>query len=113
MEYTRKIDWQINNDVKVELVKRFIDVQALRISTTKGVVDIEGELKFVGKDVEMKDIPFYMRNVDRALRGITYLRDIRWKLIGWKKEGDVFKPVAVYREDIEKRKKSPPELENN
>ena len=98
MEYSARIDWQINNNVKQELTKRWIDISKLRISTTKGVVEIKGAISFTGQaggDTELSTIMNKLKNIDRAIRGINYVRDIHWKLDNWKKIGSRWVPSEI------------------
>ena len=90
MEYNRKIDWQINNNVKIELVKRWINVQKVRIITTNGNVEIKGELEFTGndaKDMEESAIMNMLKNLDMMLKGIPNIRDIKWNLDRFQRVG--------------------------
>lgn len=85
LEYSRKIDWQINSDVKIELTKRWIDTSRLLISTTKGSVFIKGQLVFYGNKaaIEMADKLSILKNMNSAIRGLRNVRSIRWKLDGF------------------------------
>ena len=90
VEYSRKIDWQINNNVKIELVKRWINVQKLRITTTKGNVEVKGDLEFTGKasqDMEESAIVSMLKTLDIALKGLPNVRNIKWELDCFKKVG--------------------------
>ncbi|MDO8734579.1 MAG: hypothetical protein Q7K21_05425 [Elusimicrobiota bacterium] len=108
MEYDRKIDWQINNNVKIELVKRWINVQKLKITTTKGNVEIKGELDFTGsaaKDLEESAVISMLKTLDMALKGIPNTRDVKWNL-------DRFQRVGA-RWQITKSLKAEKEKEEN
>ncbi|MDD5687818.1 MAG: hypothetical protein PHE88_08315 [Elusimicrobia bacterium] len=101
VEYSRKMDWQINNNVKIELVKRWVDVQKLRICTTKGNVEIKGSLEFTGRaaqDLEAVAVMNLLKNLDLALKGISNLRDVKWDLDCWKKVGSRWQPAKVSKE---------------
>ena len=95
MQYNNQIDWQINNMAKQELVKRWIDLAKLHISATKGIVHIQGELIFVGPaaaDTEIPEMIMKLKAIERALRGLPFVRDIIWKLDNWTKSGLVWTP---------------------
>lgn len=97
MEYTRKMDWQLNNNVKIELVKKWIDVQKLRITAVKGNVEIKGELVFTGKfatDMDNAATVSFLKTVDMALRGLPNLRSVKWNLSGWQKTGVRWAPTT-------------------
>ena len=105
MEYDRKIDWQINNNVKIELVKRWINVQKLKITTTKGNVEIKGELDFTGtasKDMEAASILNMLKTVDMALKGIPNTRDVKWNLDRFQRVGARWQPTKSLKADKEK-----------
>lgn len=111
VEYDRKTDWQINNNVKIELVKRWINVQKLRITTTKGNVEIKGDLEFTGKalqDLEESAVMNMLKNLDMALKGISNLRDVKWNLDCFQKVGSrwqAIKSLKIERAKKEKEKK--------
>ncbi|HAM39234.1 MAG: hypothetical protein A2474_08215 [Elusimicrobia bacterium RIFOXYC2_FULL_34_12] len=91
VDFSRKMDWQINNNVKVELVKRWINVQKLSISSIKGNVEIKGEIEFTGKLAQDKDrtaILNFLKMTDLALRGISNVRSVKWNITGWQRVGN-------------------------
>jgi hypothetical protein len=97
MDFDRKIDWQINNNVKIELVKRWVNVQKLRITSTKGNVEIKGELEFVGKNAGELDnaaIANFLKSLDMALKGLPNLRTVKWELTTWQRVGNRWAPSA-------------------
>jgi len=91
MDYSRKIDWQINNAVKTELVKRWIDTSKVRISTTKGNVEIRGALEFIGQGINIYDSPTtimnMLRTLELAIKAISNVRNVKFELASWKKTG--------------------------
>jgi len=91
MDYSRKIDWQINNSVKTELVKRWIDTSKVRISTTKGNVEIRGALEFIGQGINIYDSPTtimnMLRTLELAIKAISNVRSVKFELTSWKKTG--------------------------
>ncbi|MBN1384847.1 MAG: hypothetical protein JW983_08205 [Elusimicrobia bacterium] len=100
MEYTRKMDWQLNNAVKTELVKRWVDTQKLRITTSKGYVEIKGELVFTGKlatDMDRAAIISFLKTLDMMLKGLPNLRGVKWKLDAWQKVGVRWEPTAGHK----------------
>ena len=94
-DFDRKVDWQINNNIKVELVKRWIDVQKLRIMCTKGNVEIKGELEFTGKLAAERDpttVINFLKTLDLVLKGLPNVKSIKWDLHGWNKVGAKWVP---------------------
>ena len=91
MEYDRRIDWQINNNIKIELVKRWINVQKLSISSMKGNVEIKGEIEFTGKLAQDRDrtaVLNFLKMTDLALKGISNVRNVKWDITGWQRVGN-------------------------
>ncbi|OGS46120.1 MAG: hypothetical protein A2539_03260 [Elusimicrobia bacterium RIFOXYD2_FULL_34_15] len=91
VEFSRKMDWQINNNVKVELVKRWINVQKLSISSMKGNVEIKGEIEFTGKLAQDRDrtaVLNFLKMTDLALKGISNVRNVKWDITGWQRVGN-------------------------
>lgn len=106
MEYSRKMDWQINNNVKVELVKRWIDVQKLRIASSKGIVEIRGALGFTGKNEQSMEIPAIMgvlKTLDMVLKGLPNVRDVKWHLDNWQKLGVNWQLTKVGEKEQKKK----------
>ncbi len=91
MEYSRKIDWQINNAVKTELVKRWVDTSKVRISTTKGNVELKGSLEFTGQGTSIYDSPStvmnMLKNLELAIKSLSNVRSVKFELDSWKKTG--------------------------
>ena len=107
MEYDRRIDWQINNNVKIELVKRWMNVQKLKITTTKGNVEIKGDLDFTGKaaqDLEESAVMNMLKTLDMALKGIPNLRDVKWNLDCFQKVGSRWQMIKSLKADRAKEK---------
>jgi hypothetical protein len=108
-DYTRKDDWRIITLIKVELVKRWIDVGPLKISCTRGVVDIEGPLGFSGQGRNAMDsittIANTLKKIDTALKSVSMVRDVRWQLAGWERTGRFWQyhPTAYIRKIDEKK----------
>ncbi|MBI3292820.1 MAG: hypothetical protein HYZ73_08455 [Elusimicrobia bacterium] len=89
-EYSRRDDWQVNQQVKIELTKRGVDVSSVTISTIKGIVDIQGDLRMTSKlnqDVEPLWLAHFLKQLDLVLRGIYRVRDVRWQIEGWRRQG--------------------------
>ena len=104
-EYRRQDDWKIICNVKIELTKRWVDVAKLKIFCTRGVVEIEGSLEFTGQGKSAMDstqtIANALKKYDAALRSISMVRDIKWRLVGWEIRGRMwsYHPTA----EIKKR----------
>ena len=96
MEYSTTIDWQISKTIKHELVKRYIDVTRLGISTTKGIVEIKGDMNFQVKadnEKEFAAVAEKIKKIDIALRHVAFVREIHWKLANMKKVGLHWVPI--------------------
>lgn len=107
MEFDRKIDWQINNNVKIELVKRWVNVQKLRITSAKGYVEIKGDLEFTGKfatDLDRAAVQNFLKTLDMVLRGLPNLRGVKWQLSGWQRVGTRWVENAVQQRQQERAK---------
>jgi len=91
MEYSRKLDWEINKNVKAELVRRWIDVNKLRISTTKGNVEIKGSLEFTGQGKNVYDSPVtvihLLKNLESTIKALPTVKSIKFQLDTYKKTG--------------------------
>lgn len=101
VEYSARTDWKINVMARDELVKKWVDVSKLRVSTTRGVIEIAGELVFVGKaaeDVELLSLINRLRAIDRSLKMIYGVRDVKWNLSNWKKTGSRWSPITKIEE---------------
>lgn len=109
VEYNRKIDWQINGNVKVELVKRYLDTNQLKISTTKGVCDIGGKIELTGqagKDADPTTLMLLLKKLELALRSVPFLKAVRWSIDGWQRQGTQWQytPTATMKKTEEERK---------
>ena len=86
-----KEDWKINNNVKIELVKRWINPAKLKINTTKGNVWIKGELEFTGKAKDEFTTPVVIVNVlkqlDLVIRAIPNVKSTKYEIVGWNRKG--------------------------
>ena len=93
MGYSKQIDWKINSSVKQELVRLWIDVSKIVVSTTKGVVDISGAVNFTGafaNEKELANLVNKLKSADTIVRSIYGVRDVRWKLKNWTKTGNTW-----------------------
>jgi hypothetical protein len=107
MEYDKKIDWQINNNVKTELVKRWVNTQKLRITSTKGNVEIRGDLEFTGKyagEMDNASTQSFLKTLDLALKGLPNLRSVKWQVTGWQRVGARWVPNEIEQKRAEKLK---------
>lgn len=98
--YSPRMDWRINVDAKEELVKHWVDVSKIKISTTHGVIEISGELLFTGKaagESEPMVINSMLKAIDRSLKVIPHVRDVVWRLKNWKKVGSRWIPVQTQK----------------
>ncbi|MFH1380052.1 MAG: hypothetical protein ABII23_07220 [bacterium] len=108
-DYSKRDDWKIITEVKAELVKRFIDVAKLKIDCTKGFVEIEGPLQFIGRGQQAMDtiqtIANALKKYDIMLNALSNVRGIKWKLLGWEQKGRhwSYAPTAEIRKMNEKK----------
>ena len=96
MENTSRQD--LNKQVKVILVRRFVDLTMLQYSCSQNTVSFTGHLrKYTGEDYSFHDI----EAIIRELRTISQVRFIRFKLDNWdiSTEGNSFQ--------IQKKKRGP------
>lgn len=105
--YSRKDDWKMNNDVKVHLVKRWIDVSRLKINTTKGFCHISGELLFTDSNAGLgpEQIAQLLKDLNAALMGIPRMRDVQWDIKFWKKTGTKWDYTPDKKQQTEDEKK--------
>lgn len=96
MENTSRQD--LNKQVKVILVRRFVDLTMLQYSCSQNTASFTGHLrKYTGEDYSFHDIEAILRE----LRTISSLRFLRFKLDNWdiSTEGSSFQ--------IQKKKRGP------
>lgn len=108
VEYNARIDWQISHDAKKELVRRFVDITKLRVSCTKGIIEISGDLAFSLKskeDTEVQVLVAKLKSIDSTLRAITYVRDVQWRLESWKKSGQRWAPSKEMEKKLTEKNK--------
>ena len=91
-------DARINSMVRSVLVRRWVDLDRLRIGTSDGVVYVEGELRqglsLATAIGEGKPSVQFIRKVDRELRRISGVRDVVLSLAGFEKVGAEWKRKA-------------------
>jgi hypothetical protein len=108
-DYSRKDDWKIITNVRMELNKRWVNCNSIKINCTRGVVDIEGMLEFTGQGRNAMDsvttVANMLKKFDTALRGLPMVRDIKWKLAGWERTGRFWRysPTPYIRKISEKK----------
>lgn len=76
-------DWQINVEIRAALVKRFVDTKTIIISTNNGCVLIKGELNFMGGDVLEDHIPSILSKIEKDIRYIKGVKDIKMSFEDW------------------------------
>ena len=106
MEYSKRDDWQINKHVLEVLVRCWVETRKLRINTTKGNVDIKGELEFTGQGKANIDSPVVVINIlkriDSGIKAIPKVKSVIYSVAGWKKHGNrwMYAPTReMMRED--------------
>ncbi|MGQ0644443.1 MAG: hypothetical protein ACT4O3_03010 [Elusimicrobiota bacterium] len=84
----KKKDGQLVSNVRVQLVRRWIDTSRLDVYVEKGSVEIHGSLVFSNM-VSPTEAEFAreIRGVETAVRTVHGVRDLHWKLANWEKVG--------------------------
>jgi len=87
--FNRQKDIEIASRVRVELVKRWVEMVKLEVSVIKAAVDIRGQLEFSGTP-RLSDIDAAQRLkvLDSVLRSVHGVRSLQWSLTNWTKEGE-------------------------
>ncbi len=84
-------DARINSIVRNVLVRRWVDLDRLRIGTSDGVVHIEGEIRqclsLAPAIGEGRPSVQFVRKIDRELRRIAGVRDVVLSLDGFERVG--------------------------
>jgi hypothetical protein len=102
MRYTGRIDWQLNKNIRAELVKRYVDVSKLSIFTAKGIVEIRGELNFImhsGED--LSSLTEKLKILESVLMTVPYVKHIVWRLSNWQRVGNKWLPTKEYEKKLE------------
>jgi hypothetical protein len=91
-------DARIHSQVRSVLVRRWVDLERLRVGTTDGVVHIEGELRqclslapAIGEGAPSLQ---FVRKLERELQRIPGVRDVVLSLVGFEKVGWEWKRKA-------------------
>ena len=96
-DYSRKDDWVLIVKVKQELTRLWIKTEHLKISCTRGSVEIDGPLELSGQAKSAMDsitaIASGLRKIDSALMGINNVRAVKWHLLGWEKRGQISRDI--------------------
>ncbi|MEW5766951.1 MAG: BON domain-containing protein [bacterium] len=81
-----KEDWAINVEVRSELVKRWIDVRKISISTVSGVVHLKGSVVFrEDKDFSYREKPQIMKQLEEVIKRLPGVKAIKFRLANWVK----------------------------
>jgi hypothetical protein len=83
-------DWELNTKVNAEFVKRSVDTQHLKIGTTAGNVMVMGAIKFSGSKIDESidaEVINVLKSTDRAIRGITGVKEVKYQLSNWARQG--------------------------
>jgi len=83
-------DWELNVKANAEFVKKGIDTQHLKVSTTSGNVNVSGKVVFSGTKVDPSvdaEVIGALKNVDRMIKMISGVRDVKYSLSNWQKTG--------------------------
>ncbi len=83
-------DWELNVKANAEFVKKGIDTQHLKVSSTSGLVHVSGKIVFTGTKVDASvdaEVIGALKNVDRMIRIINGVKDVKYALSNWQKIG--------------------------
>ncbi len=83
-------DWELNVKANAEFVKKGIDTQHLKISATSGNVHVSGKVVFNGTKVDPSidaEVIGALKNVDRMIKMISGVRDVKYSFSNWQKLG--------------------------
>ena len=78
-------DWEINVLVRAALVKRWVDIRKVHISTTRGTVHLKGTIGFKGAGTVEEHQSFYMVQIERDIKAIRGVKGVRMDLLNWEK----------------------------
>ncbi|MFH0775663.1 MAG: hypothetical protein V2A53_09295 [bacterium] len=84
-------DWEINVRVREVLVKRFVNIKHVLISTNSATVLVKGTLGFLGTSPAKEHIPQILVRIEKDIREIKGVRDVRLSFEGWIKVGGTWK----------------------
>ncbi|MDI6751827.1 MAG: hypothetical protein QME07_03075 [bacterium] len=76
-------DWEINVRVREVLIKRFINIKHILISTNNATVLVRGTLGFLGTDPDKEQIPQILVRIEKDIKEIKGVRDARLSFDGW------------------------------
>lgn len=83
-------DWELNTKANAEFVKKCVDTQHLKITTTAGTVHVSGTLVFSGSKIDPSadaEVINVMKSIDRMIKGINGVKDVKYYLSNWQKLG--------------------------
>ncbi|MDI6792528.1 MAG: BON domain-containing protein [bacterium] len=79
-----KEDWAINVDVRAELVKRWVDVRKINISTVSGVVYLKGSIVFrEDKGVPYRERPQIIKQLEEIIKKLPGVKAVKFRLANW------------------------------
>ena len=78
-------DWEINVLVRAALVRRWVDIRRIHISTTRGTVHLKGTISFRGAGTVEDQQPLYMVQVEKDIKAIKGVKGVRMDLLNWEK----------------------------
>ena len=84
-------DWEINVRVREVMVKRFVNIKYIAISTNNATVLVRGRLGFLGVPPDREQIPQILTRIEKDIRDIKGVRDARLSFEGWMKVGGTWK----------------------
>lgn len=83
-------DWELNTKANAEFVKKWVNTQFLKISTTAGTVHVSGKIDFSGGKIDPNsdaEVINVLKNVDRMIKGINGVKDVKYDFENWQKVG--------------------------
>lgn len=83
-------DWELNSKANAEFVKKSFDTQQIKIGTTAGIVNVSGKVDFTGAKIDGSidaEVINALKNVDRMIRTINGVKDVKYSFSNWAKTG--------------------------
>lgn len=87
-------DWELNVWVREVLVKRFVNIKYVAISTNNATVLVRGVLGFLGVPPDREQIPQILTRIEKDIKEIKGVRDVKLSFDGW------IKTIGTWKETI-------------
>lgn len=84
----RQRDREISVRVRIELVKRWVDMSRVEVYVERGQVEIRGRMAFTGvKEDDKREMPIRLFALEGGVRAVGGVKNVIWRLGNWKKDG--------------------------